>query len=247
MSITIGSLSLSTLNAQPYGYDESNTTRGFTARSWAVSGIVTPAQWLSLIGIYDTWRNLKINESPAVETGVVGATVALSGKGPGGQVWTNIPCWFKNAPDGDQRGSYIAVSFLLIDANQALQVLIKTQEQDAGEEELDLGTFTINGVVLKLKKPPDAYEFTPTLEQTANGSHYVAGSLSATLIKDIEGETNLSGWNSIRSWYQAIVQSTPAKNTYFPVTPPTAAAENKIVSGAKTVVYIVSVRLALVK
>jgi hypothetical protein len=247
MSVTIGSLALSTLNAQPYGYDESDTARGLTARSWAISGVVTPAEWLSLLAIYDSWRDLKINESPAVETGIVGATVTLSGKGPGGQTWTNVSCWFSEAPSGQQQGAYIIVSCSLVNAAEALQVLVKGQEQESGEEDLDLGTFTISGVSLKLKKPSDAYEFTPTLEQTANGSHYIAGSLSATLIKDIEGETNLSGWNSIRSWYQAIVQSTPAKNTYFPITPPTAAAESKIVSGAKTVVYIVSVRLALVK
>lgn len=247
MSVTIDSLTIDRLTAQPFGYDEVDVRAGLTARRWEVSGLLTPSEWLSLLSIYDAWRDLKIQEGPAVETGVIGATVPLSSNGPGGQTWTDIGCWFAAAPVGSQAGSYISVSCQLVDAEQALAILLKQQELEEEEDELDLGTFTINGAVLKLLKPPDAYAFTPTLEQTANGSHYVTGALSATLIKDIEGETDGAGWGLIRSWYQAIVQTTPATNTYFPIEPPTASAANKVVDGAKVLTYTVNVKLALVK
>lgn len=247
MSVTIGSLTVDRLIAQPFGYEEVDVRAGLTARRWEVAGLLTPAEWLSLLSIYDTWRNLKIQEEPAAETGVVGATVLLSGVGPAGQEWTDIDCWFISAPVGTQSGAYVSTVCTLVDAEQSLAVLLKQQELEEQEDQLDLGTFTINGAVLKLLKPPDAYTFTPTLESTVGGSHYVTGALSATLVKDIEGETNEAGWALIRSWYQSTVQASPEINTYFPLEPPSAAAANKIVNGAKVLTYTVSIKLALVK
>ena len=247
MSITIGAATFSRLTAQPYGYEETDTKSGQTARRWTVSGLMTPAEWLALVNVYDTWRNLKILEDPVTETGVVGATVALSGNGPGNQTWTNIPCWITSAPQGEQSGAYISGTCTFVHAAEYLAVLLKEQTATEEEDTLDLGTYTINGVVLKLLKPPDSYLFAPTIEQTAGGDHYITGPLTSTEIKDIEGDTTSAGWTSIRAWYSAIVQSAPATNSYFPIQPPTASASNKIVDGVKTVVYTVSVVLAKVK
>ena len=72
MSITIGAATFSRLTAQPYGYEETDTKSGQTARRWTVSGLMTPAEWLALLNVYDTWRNLKILEDPVTVTGVVG-------------------------------------------------------------------------------------------------------------------------------------------------------------------------------
>jgi len=247
MSVTIGAATFSRLTVQPYGYEETDTKSGLTARRWSVSGLMTPAEWLTLVNVYDTWRNLKILENPATETGVVGATVTLSGKGPGNQTWTNIACWITSAPQGEQTGAYILGKITLVHAAEYLAVLLK--EQTAVEEEnvLYVGTYTINGVVLSLLKPPDGYLFTPSIEQTAGGEHYITGPLTATETKNIEGDTTSAGWDSIRTWYSNIVQSTPNANSYFPIQPPTASASNKIIDGVKTVVYTVSVVLAKIK
>jgi hypothetical protein len=247
MTITVGSFNFSLLTAQPFGYETADTSAGLSAKQWEISGLATPSEWLSLLNVYDTWRDLKIQEDPILKTGVVGATVPLTITGFGGQTWSNVPCWFREAPSGDQAGAFVVVNFTLVDAAQALAVALKQEEIASEDDELDLGTFAINGVVLKLRKPPDSYTFAPTLEPTANGSHYVTGPLSATIVKDIEGETNSAGWDSIRSWYESIAQTTPSTGTYYPISSPTATAENKIINGVKTLVYVVSISLALVK
>lgn len=247
MTVTVGAFSFNRLTAQPFGYDAPDVRSGLSAKQWSITGLVTPAEWLTLLNVYDNWRDLKIQEDPVTKTGTIGATVALSAKGPGGQTWTNVPCWFQESPQGEQSGAYISVSFVVVDANQALAVALRQEELANEEDELNLGTFTLAGVVLKLRSQPDSYTFGPTLEQTANGSHYVTGPLSVTQVKSIEGETNSTGWNTIRSWYQGIVQSTPAAGTYFPLSPPEATAENKIINGVKTLIYVVSIELALVK
>lgn len=247
MTVTVGGFSFDRLTAQPFGYQSTDTNAGLSAKSWSVSGLATPAEWLNLLNVYDNWRDLKIAEDPATQTGVVGATVSLSINGPGGQSWTDVPCWFQDPPQGEQQGAYIAIVFGLVDAAQALQVAIKQEEAGAQEDELDLGTYTLAGVVLKLRKQPDSYTFGPTIDQTADGSHYVTGSLGVTEVKSIEGETDASGWSTIRAWYQSIVLSTPASNTYFPIAPPEATVESKIVSGVKTLVYVITVDLVLIK
>lgn len=247
MTVIVGNFSFNRLTAQPFGYQSTDTSAGLSVKSWSVSGLATPAEWLNLLNVYDNWRNLKIAEDPAVETGVIGATVSLSINGAGGQSWSNVACWFQNPPEGQQQGVYIAVNFVLVDAAEALQVAIKQEEAGSQEDELDLGTYILAGVTLKLRKQPDSYTFGPTLELGATGSHYLTGPLDVTQVKTIEGETNASGWSTIRAWYENIVQSTPASNTYFPIAPPQAEAENKIINGVKSLIYVVSVDLALVK
>ena len=84
------------------------------------------------------------------------------------------------------------------------------------------------------------------MELTAGGTHYINGALVPYKIKDVEGTTNSSGWNAIRQWYETQIAAVPAAGSYFPITAPTAAAENKVVSGVKTVQYTVSIQLGFV-
>lgn len=247
MAITIGTADFPTLTAQPFGYEETNTRAGQTARKWLITGLLKPSEWLSLLSVYDTWRNTRINEQPTETSGVVGTTIAFTGDGPGGQSWTSVACWFISAPEASQSGAYLSASVELIDANQALAVLLKVEEQSAADEDLpNLGTITLGTTVLTLLKPVDAYATSPTMELTAGGAHYIQGALVPYNIKDVEGTTNLAGWNAIRAWYETQIAAVPLSGSYFPITAPSATAENKVVSGVKIVQYTVSIQLGLV-
>lgn len=247
MAITIGSTSFPTLTAQPFGYEETNTRAGQTARKWLIAGLLKPSEWLDLLDEYDAWRDIRIDDEPTEASNVIGTTVAFSGAGPGDQSWTNIDCWFITAPQAEQSGAYLSASVELIDATQALAVLLKTEEDEAASEDLpDLGTITVGSTVLTLLKPVDAYATSPTMELTATGTHYIQGAPVPYSIKDIEGTTNVAGWDAIRSWYEGQISATPGAGSYFPITSPTASAANKIVEGVTTVEYTVSIQLGLV-
>jgi hypothetical protein len=246
MAITIGSASFPTLTAQPFGYEETDTKAGQTARKWLLTGILKPSEWLALLSSYDSWRNTRIDDEPTEISGVVGTTIAFTGTGAGGQTWTSVACWFSSAPSAEQAGAYLIVSVELVDANQALAVILKvreTEESTATEGLPDLGTITLGTTVLTLLKPVDAYATSPTMALTATGTHYVQGALVPYRIKDVEGTTNLAGWNAIRTWYEGQIATRPTTGTLFPITAPTASAQNKIVAGATTVEYTVSIQL----
>lgn len=247
MTVSVDGFTLSRLTAQPFGYQASDLQSGLSAKSWQINGLATPAEWLDLLTAYDTWRDTKITEDPVTITNDIGAVVLLTASGPGGQSWEDVECWFTEAPSGEQVGAYIRVSFVLVDANQALEVALRQEELSAEEADLDLGTITIGTTELKLLKQPDSYTFGPTLEQTANGAHYLSGPLTVTEVKSIEGQTDSAGWADIRSWYQTVIATPPETGDYFPLAPPEASAERKVVNGLKTIVYIVTVELALVK
>jgi hypothetical protein len=247
MAITIGTTSFPTLTAQPFGYEETNTRAGQTARKWLITGLLKPTEWLSLLTTYDTWRNTRINDAPTEVSGVVGTTIAFTGKGPGNQTWTSVACWFITAPQAEQSGGYLSASVELIDATQALAVLLKADEAEEASDDLpDLGTITIGTTTLTLLKPVDAYAVSPTMELTATGTHYIQGALVPYKIKDVEGTTNSTGWTAIRAWYETQIQAVPSAGAYFPITSPTASAANKVVAGVTTVEYTVSIQLGLV-
>lgn len=247
MAITIGTASFSTLTAQPFGYEETDTRSGLTARRWAVTGLLKPSEWLSLLTVYNTWRDLRIQDPDTEISGVVGTTVSFTGNGPGGITWTSIACWFTSAPAAEQIGSYLSVSVELVDANQALAVAKTQRQREEDTSDLpDFGTITIGSTVVKLTKPVDSYGATPSMELTATGNHYITGPLVAYKIKDVEGTTDLAGWNAIRSWYESQITAVPLPGSYFPISIPGASAEKRIVNGVKTTVYTITIQLGLV-
>jgi hypothetical protein len=247
MAITIGDTDFPTLTAQPFGYEETNTRAGQTARKWLITGLLKPSEWLDLLDEYDGWRDVRIEDEPTETSNVIGTTVEFSGDGPGDQSWTNVDCWFIKAPQAEQSGAYLSASVELVDANEALAVLLKTQEEGEGSESLpDLGTFTLGSATLTLLKPPDTYTSLPQLDLTATGNHLISGSKKVIYVKDIEGTTDLAGWDAVRDWYDETVVVTPAIGAYFPISVPAATASNKIVSGITTVEYTVSIQLGVV-
>lgn len=248
MAITIGSFSFDTLTAQPFGYDETDTRAGLTARKWAITGLVKPSEWLALLGVYDTWRNARIQDPDSLASGSVGTTISFSGTGAGGIVWTGVACWFSSAPTAEQSGAYLSISLELVDANEALTVLLRAQEKSEEDEDLpDFGTITIGSTIVKLTKPADSYGDGPSLELTASGEHYITGPLVVYKIKDVEGTTDLTGWDNIRSWYESQIITTPSQGNYFPISLPTATAQRRVINGIKETVYTVSIQLGLVR
>lgn len=245
MSITLGDFSFNTLTAQPFGYAETDTQAGLTARRWRIAGLCTPAEWQDLLDVYDAWQSDRKEDEDSLKSGVIGTTVPLTANA-NGITWTSVACWFLSAPSGEQAGPYISVDAEVVDAIQALEVLLYQEEKNKQRSEAllpDLGTVTVGTTVLTLLKPMETYDNNPQVALTAAGSHYISGPLTASRIRDIEGTCTTAGWEDLLTWFEAIVQTTPVVGTWFPASAPTATAEAVIDLGVKTTRYTVSLRL----
>lgn len=246
MSVTIGGVVLKNLQAQPLGYDVTAVTGGVTARQWTIQGLVTGAEWVSLLGVYDTWRNLKIGQDPPAISKVVGATVSFSGTGYGGQTWTSVGCWFNAAPSGTQAGSMVSLSFGLVDATQALEVVLKQLSDDeVAEQDIDYGSINLGGVNVKHLEDPDIFVDAPGVDLTAGGNHYVTGPVAVSEGLNIRGEIIGTSKTALRNWYQSTAEANPVRGQYFPISPPVFRGVNKIVNNTTVLYY--EVTLSLVK
>lgn len=249
MSVTIASLTLNRLQAQPLIYNEVDVIAGNTSRAWEIQGLVTGAEWLSLLSIYNTWRDAKIDEQSPRISKVQGTTVSFSGTGFGGQTWSNVPCWFQAAPKGDQVGAYISVTFSLIDAAQSIESFIKAEADaaiDSATGAINYGTITLGGVVITLTQYPDIFLSSPTLELSAGGKHYVTGPLTVVEGKSIEGEIPATSVATLRSWYSSTISASPVVGQYYPISAPEFTAFNKLVNGSTVLYYTVTLTVATV-
>ena len=249
MTVSIGAFSTNKLLVQPFGYDETDTSAGLTARKWTVSGLLTSTEWQSLLSVYNTWRDTRITDADTLSSASVGTTVSLTASA-NGISWSGIGCWFTSAPSGTQAGPYIQASVELVDAAQALAVLLRQEEKNRQRSEAttpSLGTVTLGSATLTLLAPMETYQDTPQLQLTASGTHYLSGALTATRVRRIEGTTTSSGWTAVRSWYETSVASTPSAGTWYPISAPSASAEVIISGGAKSTRYTVTVDVAEVK
>jgi hypothetical protein len=245
MTLSIGAFSAEYLTAQPYGHDVSTVYKGRTARAWLISGLFTAAQWNSLNTVYQNWRNLRINDPDSVESASIGTTVSFSGDGFGTS-WSNIACWFLDAPEArDHAGDFVQGSVRIVDANEKLQVLLKEEEES--EDRPDLGTITLGTTVITLYKPPETLDNLPTLETMAAGGDYATGPLVPRLALEVDGYTTAAGWAALVPWARSALASTPTIGAYWPASPPTATAENKVEGGVKIVRYNVQIRVLVVQ
>ena len=242
MTITIGTFTANALTAQPFGY-EGEARSGLTARTFQVSGLLTPTQWQALVSEYNTWRNTRITDEDTLSSGVVGTTINLTITSANGLSVTALPCWFAEPPSGDQAGAYISATATLVDAAQALAVLLRTEEKnrERSEDLPNLGTVTLGSAVVTLTKPMLTRRDGPDVALTATGVSYITGPLAAHKVRDIEGYITTGTYDNVLSWYDTTIASVPATGTWFPVTPPTATAEVIIDGGAKTTRYTVQV------
>lgn len=245
MTITIGAFSCNALTAQPFGY-EGNARDGLTARQYRLTGLVTSAQWQTLLTEYNTWRNLRIQDQDTLLSGTTGTTVNLSVNANGVSV-TNLNCWFTDPPTGDQAGSYVNASATLVDASQALAVLLRQKEKERQNSEAtipSLGTVTFTRAtgtspVVTLTRPMLTRQDGPTVALTATGTSYVTGALTAHKVRQIEGYISTGTYDDLLSWYDETIAAVPASSSWFPISAPTATAEVIISGGVKSTRYSV--------
>jgi hypothetical protein len=208
---------------------------------------LTPAQWQSLLTEYNTWRNTRISDQDTALSGTVGTTVNLTASANGVSV-TSLACWFADPPSGEQTGAYISASVTLVDAAQALAVLLREQEKSRQNSEASipsLGTVTLtraSGVspIITLTKPMLTRQDGPSVALTATGVSYVTGPLVAHKVRDIEGYLTTGTFDNVLSWYDETVAAVPASTSWFPISAPTATAEVIIDGGVKATRYTVS-------
>ena len=245
MTITLGGFTCNLLTVQPFGY-EGEARTGLTARTFQISGLLTPAQWQSLLNEYNTWRNTRINDQDTALSGVVGTTIALTASANGVSV-SALACWFADPPSGEQTGAYISASVTLVDAAQALAVLLREQEKSRQRNEASIpsfGTITLTrpsgtSPIITLTSPMETRQDGPTVALTATGTSYVTGPLTAHKVRQIEGFLTTGTFDDVLSWYDTTIAAVPAVSSYFPVTAPTATAEVIISGGVKTTRYTV--------
>ena len=242
MTITIGSFTCNALTAQPFGY-EGEARTGLTARQFRIAGLLTSSQWQALISEYNTWRNLRITDADTLQSGTVGTTVNLSITSANGLSVSNLNCWFTEAPSGEQAGSYVSATATLVDASQALAVLLREQEKQLQNSEAlvpSLGTVTLGSCTVTLTKPMETRQDGPSVALTATGVSYVTGPLAAHKVRQIEGYISSGTYSDLLSWYDTTIASVPASTSWFPISAPTATAEVIISGGAKATRYTVS-------
>lgn len=231
------------LTEQPFGYSEEDVERGFTAEKITVNGLISGAEFLTLLGIYDAWRSSRINDDDPEISEIVGATVSVSVKGPNGSVKSG-EYWFSSAPSGTQAGQYVNASVEFVNASQSLEVILKQKEEE--ELEPDFGTYSVGGVSIRLFKPPETVTDIPSLEIGTAGIHVIKGSPVAVSALDIEGEIDANDWAGLVTWYESILNGTPGAGSLYPLSPPTCSSARAEKVGVTTTNYL-TVNLQLVE
>jgi hypothetical protein len=245
MTVTLESLTFRNLQAQPYGYAEVDVTAGLAPRRWTIQGLLTPAEWLALLGIFETWRDNRLGDDATLTTYVTGATVSFSGTSVG-KSWSSVACWFTSSPAGDAAGAFVSASFDLVDANEALAALKREEERALEAEDYETsvnGTYTVGGVTLTLLENADGYGWGPEGERTASGTLVLSGPIGVIRAKKLNGYTNESGWAALRSWYESMAQQQPSTGVWYPVRPPEMTRRRVLVNGALTVRCVVDMEL----
>ena len=248
MTLTIGAFSTNALTAQPFGY-EGDARQGLTARKWTISGLVTKAQWTALISVYETWRNSRITDADTLQSGSIGSTVSFTGTGFG-QTWTAIDCWFTSPPSATPAGVYLDASCEIVDATQALAVLLREQEKQRQNSEAlipSFSTITLGTVTVTPLEPPDGYADSPQPQLSAGGRHYFTGPLGATAIRRVRAHVNATDYGTLRTWFETQVATRPASGVWYPVNFPVPTAEVIISGGAKTTRYTVEIELVFTR
>lgn len=248
MSITVGSLTIRSLQGLPFAHDGDALT-GRTVRRWPVQAILTPADWLTLNGIYTTWRTARLADPDTMVSLEVGSTVNTSGA-IWGMTWTNVAAWFSVPPTPAPAGGMVSVSFELVDAAQQLAVWLREREvgTQVADNESTYGTLAVGGLTLNLTAEAPGLDGGPTMELAATGTHVIRGPLLATKVRRVQGWTHTVGADdTIRTWYESTIAATPAVGDWFPVTPPTVEQTPVIVAGARVTRFQISLELGQVR
>lgn len=248
MAITVGGLTIRALQDPPYSHSGDSIT-GRTVRRWPVKAIMRPADWLTLDGIYTTWRTLRLADQDTMVSLATGSTINTSGN-VWGQTWTNVAAWFSAPPVPISTGAMVSVSFELVDAEQQLAVWLREREigTQVSDNDSTYGTLSVGGLTLNLTAEAPGFDGGPTIELAATGTHVIRGPLMATEVRRVQGWTHaVNADDTIRTWYRNTIAVKPSVNDWFPRTPPTIEQTPVIVSGARVTRYTISLELGQIR
>ena len=246
--LTVGSWTYTAGNwtAYPITYKEKEVELGLTAEGLNVSVLCTNSEWADIRDTCDDWRTARLNDEVDSDDGsireVVGTTVNVSCEARGVS-WSSRKCYFMAAPQAEDFGVFLQVTFELVDADQWVEIY--NREKEIGEADgVDyFGEFTLWGTTLKLRKPPESYQDMPQLSLSAGGKSYTTGPRVPTETRVLEGDTNQAGWLAIHAQCKAQASVTPSSE-WFPVSPPAANVTKRIEAGMRNDLYTVSITVA---
>lgn len=242
-TLRIGSFSYDSgfYTVQPFGYKEDDTLYGLTAEKVAITALMTPAEWRSLLNCYDTWRTARLADDVEDIKTTIGSTVSVS-MTANGVSWSSVPSYFLTAPAGEQLGAYVEATVELVNAAQ--QIEVAERQETLSKANIDyFGTFTLWGTELKLRQPPETYQDVPQMQLSAGGVSYTNGPTNSTEVRALVGDTDLKGWQAIYNNFK--VEAAKAPDTeWFPVSTPNASAEKRIVEGVREDLYTVTISVA---
>lgn len=225
------------LTAPPLGLDTTDATKGRAAETVTFTGLLRKTETDTLWSLCRSWRAARLPEEPAIRTGVLGATIAVTASGPG-FTWTSRPCWITDGPSQDAAGSLIRVSLTLVDAAQSLAIQQREIEEGLEEQEaLGLGTLTFGTAVVNLLATPGTFDSLPQAELTPAGAHVITGPLLAVETRDVSGWVTAANKTALETWFTTTVASTPAAGSWFPTSPPRFEAFLRTNAGALTVAF----------
>ena len=197
---------------------------------------------------YNLWRDARLEDEVYDESEdatireIVGTTVPVSAKTRGVE-WVDRECYFLAAPQAEDFGAYLQVSFELVDAAQWVEIYNREKEVEKADEVTYCGTFTLWGTVLKLRKPAESYQDMPQLSLSAGGKSYTTGPRKPTETAVLEGDTNKAGWDSIHSNCGTEASKVPSSD-WFPVSAPSATVTKRVTAGIRNDLYTVSITVA---
>ncbi|MBU6250972.1 MAG: hypothetical protein KGO47_07400 [Cyanobacteria bacterium REEB417] len=236
------------LTDHPYGYDEGEVRRGRAVRRWSLTGIIAREDAATLASLFEAWNAAKFLEDDPARTGVVGATVAFTGKAPGFNWSTPVPCWFSGAPSIQMAGIYCRVSATVVDAAAALAVILRQGEEEAEQAaQLNLGTLTFGGAVVNLTARPDGFTDLPALSLTPSGGHMVTGPLQPTQTRRVQGWVTPANLTLLESWLSATAAVSPSTGAWFPVEWSEPVAQRRADGGTIGTYYDVSFTVAKIR
>lgn len=225
----------------PVGWEETETTRGRVARQWAISGVVTREDAKKISDMFRAWQAARIADGDPNETGLVGVTAGFTGEAPGFAWTTAVPVWFSSAPQIQMAGAFCRVSLSVVDAAEALAVLLAQKEDEVEDEDvLELGTITFGSAVVNLRARPDGFTDLPTIALNPSGKHIVTGPLKLTKTLRIEGWVDEINLPLLEAWAETNTNTTPATNSYFLTEWSEPVADKRVQNGVMDIYYDVN-------
>lgn len=235
------------LTAHPLTFRTTDASRGQVAEALTLTGLLKASQVATFKGIWQAWRDARLPQEPPERTGVTGATVTVTASGPGFS-WSSRAAWFDDAPSFEAVGALIRVTASLVDANQALAVILRGLEESEEETEaLNLGTLTLGGVTINLTARPDGLQGLPQAELSPAGIHVITGPMQVEEVREVRGWVTAASIGTLETWVKTTAAATPAVNAWFPTDWQTPTARLKRNAGAISTVYDVGLTLLKIR